>query len=278
MRFALDVAPLGDFADPGIAVRLAQAAEAVGWDGFSTWDSLGVSMATEAADPFVTLAAVGAATQHIELILSAVALPRHRPQRVVQAAGTLDRLSGGRFVLGIVHGGDPRDFTAFGEDVEVGARLERLDEGVEVVDALLRGETLSHRGVHYVVDGVAVGPRPARQPRPPIWLGAVRPGGIRRAARWDGWIAISVGEDGTSLSLTPEGLAAGIALARETRARLGLRRDGFEVAVFGQAGLGGFAPSDYAGVGATWWLESVSGLRGSPDDVLRIVEVGPPRA
>jgi alkanesulfonate monooxygenase SsuD/methylene tetrahydromethanopterin reductase-like flavin-dependent oxidoreductase (luciferase family) len=55
VRFACDVAPLGDLADPLTMVRLAEASEAAGWDGFSTWDRLGLAMDTVAADPFVTL-------------------------------------------------------------------------------------------------------------------------------------------------------------------------------------------------------------------------------
>ena len=65
MRFALDVAPLGDLADPLTMVRLAEAAEAAGWDGFSTWDTLGLAQGTVAADPFVALAGAAAATERI---------------------------------------------------------------------------------------------------------------------------------------------------------------------------------------------------------------------
>ena len=88
---------------------------------------------------------------------------------------------------------------------------------------------------------------------------------------------MTIGEDGASLAKTPDVLGADIAFAREQRASAGL--DGpFEVAVYGQAGLGGFGPADFEAVGATWWLESVSGLRGSLDDLLRFAEAGPPRS
>lgn len=96
MRFAIDIAPLGDLADPASIVRLARAAEANGWDGLSIWDSTGVSMGTVAADPFVTLAAVAAATERLRLIASVIALSRRRAQLVVQASATLDRISNGR--------------------------------------------------------------------------------------------------------------------------------------------------------------------------------------
>ena len=277
MRFALDVAPLGELSDPDTLVMLARAAEAAGWDGFSTWDSMGVSMGTVAPDPFVALAGVAAATERVALLLSVVALPRRRPWLVAQSAETLDRLSGGRLVLGIGAGGDPGDYTTFGEPWEAAGRIARMDEAATLVDAFLRGETVTHHGPAFDVGGAVVGLCLIREPRPPIWLGAYKPGGIRRAARWDGWIAVTIGDDGVSMSMTPDGLAAGIAIARAEREAAGLGDAPFDIAVFGQAGLAGFTPADYEAAGATWWLESVSPMRGSLADVLAIAEAGPRR-
>ncbi len=276
MKFAFDVAPLGDLADPLTIVRLAEASEAAGWDGFSTWDTLGLAQGTVAADPFVALAGAAAATERIALLASVIVLPRRRPQLVAQAAATLDRLSGGRLILGVGAGGDQPDFEAFDEDWTSAVRVARMDEAVQVVDAFLRGETVSRPGPDYPVHGVAIGPRPAQQPRPPIWMGAIRPGGIRRSARWDGWIAISTGDDPQSLGMPPSALAERVELARATRLEAGL--DGpFDVAVFGVAGLGGFTPADYATAGATWWLESVTPQKGSVAEILAIAKAGPPR-
>jgi alkanesulfonate monooxygenase SsuD/methylene tetrahydromethanopterin reductase-like flavin-dependent oxidoreductase (luciferase family) len=276
MRFAFDVAPLGEFADPLTIVRLAEATEAAGWDGFSTWDTLGLAQGTVAADPFVALAGAAAATERIALLASVIVLPRRRPQLVAQAAATLDRLSGGRLILGVGAGGDQPDFEAFEEDWTSSARVARMDDAVRIVDAFLRGETVSRPGPDYPVHDAGIGPRPAQQPRPPIWMGAHRLGGIRRAARWDGWIAVSTADDLLSLGMTPSELAERVELARSTRRESGL--DGpFDVAVFGIAGVGGFTPADYEAVGATWWLESVTPQRGSVDDILAIATAGPAR-
>ena len=276
MRYAIDIAPLGDLADPAAIVGLARAAESAGWDGLSIWDSLGVSMGTSAADPFVTLAAVAAATERLRLIASVVALPRRRPQLVVQAAATLDRVSGGRLVLGVGAGGDPGDFTSFGEDAAAPARIARFDEALPLIDALLRGETVDHGGPGYVVRGV-VGPRPIQQPRPPIWLGGMRPGALRRAARWDGWIAIAVADDGSGINLSPEAFGQMVELVRAERTKLGRAAEPFDIAVFGFSGPAGGAPQAYADAGATWWLESLSPMRGSLDELHAVVTAGPPR-
>ena len=278
MEYAIDIAPLGELSDATAIVRLARTAEEAGWDGLSIWDSTGVSMGTSSADPFVSLAGVAAATERLRLILSVVALPRRRPQLVVQAAATLDRLSGGRLVIGCGAGGDPGDFTAFGEPADAASRMPRFDEAIDLVDALLRGETVGHDGPGFVVRDVAVGPRPVQQPRPPIWLGGMRPGALRRAARWDGWIAIAVADDGSGISLSPEAFGEKVERVRAERAALGRDAEPFDVAVFAFSDpYGPELAQTYAAAGATWWLESLSPMRGSLDDLLRIVAAGPPR-
>jgi alkanesulfonate monooxygenase SsuD/methylene tetrahydromethanopterin reductase-like flavin-dependent oxidoreductase (luciferase family) len=106
VRYAIDVAPLGPLSDPATVAELAAVAEGAGWDGVSVWDSLGTSIRTAAADPFIALAAAAAWTTRIRLITSVVALTRRRPQLVAQSAATLDRWSGGRLILGVGSGGD----------------------------------------------------------------------------------------------------------------------------------------------------------------------------
>jgi alkanesulfonate monooxygenase SsuD/methylene tetrahydromethanopterin reductase-like flavin-dependent oxidoreductase (luciferase family) len=281
MRYAIDVAPLGDeLADPLTIVRLARAAEASGWDGFSIWDSTGVSMGTVAPDPFVALAAVAATTERLQLILSVIALPRRRPQLVAQATSTLDRLSGGRVVLGVGAGGDPGDFESFGESFDRSTRLTAMDEAIGLVDAFLRGSTVSHEGPLYRVHGVAVGPRPTQQPRPPLWFGGMRPAALRRAAALDGWIAIAVTEDGSSIDLPPDAFGDLVARVHAERTALDRGNEPFDVAVFAfsdPGAIGNELARGYAEAGATWWLESLSGLRGSVDDLVARVEAGPPR-
>jgi alkanesulfonate monooxygenase SsuD/methylene tetrahydromethanopterin reductase-like flavin-dependent oxidoreductase (luciferase family) len=276
IRCAIDIAPLGELSDPRAIVRLAVAAEASGWDGISTWDSFGASMATTAADPFVALAAVAAATQRLRLITSVVALPRRRPQLVAQAVGTLDRLSDGRCVVGVGAGGDASDFELFGEPSGAPARIARFDEALALVDRFLRGEPVDHEGPAFVVRGAAVGPSPIQRPRPPIWVGGMRPGALRRAARFDGWIAIGVAGDGSGMTLTPDAFAEMVEVLHGEREARGTSGS-FDVALFGLSDPSApHSVAAYASRGATWWLESISPMRGEIDALVRLVEAGPP--
>jgi alkanesulfonate monooxygenase SsuD/methylene tetrahydromethanopterin reductase-like flavin-dependent oxidoreductase (luciferase family) len=233
-------------------------------------------MGTFAADPFVTLAAIAAETRRLQLITSVVAAARRRPQLVVQAAASLDLLSDGRLILGVGAGEDAPDFEAFGEAHERTARIGQMDEALAIIDAGLRGETLDHQGTHLTARGVTLGPRPAQHPRPPMWLGASRPGGVRKAARWDGWIGVTMSEDGASMSMTPAAFGALAAVAVAERAAAGHSGAPFDLAALGVSGLGGARAADYAGGGATWWLESLSPMRGSNDELEAIVRAGPP--
>ena len=277
IRYAIDIAPLGELSDPRAILRLARAAEESGWDGLSMWDSLGLSMGTSAADLFVTLAAVAAETERLTLITSVVAAARRRPQLVVQAAASLDLVSEGRLVLGLGAGEDQPDFEAFGETHERKARIARMDESIAIIDEGLRGERLEHDGVHLRAHGVTLGPRPYQQPRPPIWFGALKPAGLRRAAQWDGWIAVAVGEDGETVDLTPADLRQRIDRVIEERAKLGLESQPYDIAVLGSSAIDGPEPAAYVANGATWWLESLSPMRGSIIELEAVVRAGPPR-
>lgn len=275
MRFAIDICPLGELSDPRNVVRLAGAAEASGWDGISMWDSLGLAMDSVASDLFVTLTAVAGATTRLRLITSIVALARRRPQLVVQSAASLDLVSEGRLVLGLGAGEDEPDFTAFGDAFDRAARIGRMDEALAIVDAGLRGEPLDHTGPLLQAHGV-LGPRPLQQPRPPIWLGAMRPGGIRRAARWDGWIVVAMGDDGASMALSSKDLAARLETFRTAREGQGRAGEPADVAVLGVSGIAD-GPAAFGAAGATWWLESLSPMRGSVEELEALVRAGPPR-
>jgi alkanesulfonate monooxygenase SsuD/methylene tetrahydromethanopterin reductase-like flavin-dependent oxidoreductase (luciferase family) len=267
MQYAIDVAPLGEYADPRRIVELAVAAERAGWDGLSTWDVLAVGMGAPAADPFLALAAVASATERLRLIASVIILPRRRPQLVAQAAATLDAMSGGRFTLGIGAGGDPEDFTAFDETFEAAPRVARLDEDAARLDRWLRAD-----------GSPRLGPGPVQEPRMPIWVGGARPGALRRAARYEGWIAVATAEDYQTMRVSPDDLATRVATIRGERAAAGRGGEPFDVGLFAHSDPdNGALVAAYAAAGVTWWLESLSPLRGSHEELLVRVVAGPAR-
>ncbi|QKJ18969.1 LLM class flavin-dependent oxidoreductase [Microbacterium hominis] len=188
-RFALAVPHWGTFGDPREAARMAQRAEAAGWDGYFTWGGF-VSRDDPPAtyDPWVILAAVAAATSHMRIGTCIAPLPAFPPHVIASIVASLDVLSDGRMTLGVGIGDVPRSFEMFGQSGDRRTRAAQLDEALEVITRLWSGEQVVHHGEHYVVDGVTLAAVPVQRPRVPIWVGGDSAPAKRRAARWDGWI------------------------------------------------------------------------------------------
>jgi probable F420-dependent oxidoreductase len=270
MRYGLCLANMGTYADPRNVVALAERAEAAGWEALLVWDHLAFVWGPPASDPWVTLAAVASRTERLVLGTNVTPVPRRRPHVLAHQVATLDVLSGGRAVLAAGIGGVESEFTAFGEPAEARLRAELLDEGLEVLRGLWSGEQVDHRGAHYVVDGVRLQPRPL-QDRLPIWIGGNSRPALRRAARYDGWAADTARPDGMSMS--PEELARSVSLIQAEREA----DEPFDVVVNGHLDRGDRETrAAYEAAGATWWLEAVHDVRGSFDEMLALVEDGPP--
>lgn len=272
VRYGIDIANLGRYADPGIVVATARAAEAAGWDALFVWDHLGFVWGAPSADPWIVLAAVAQATGRLLLGTAVTPLPRRRPAVLATTVATLDRLSGGRVILGAGAGGVPAEFTAFGEPAGAVDRAAMLDEGLDVVTRLWSGRPVTHAGRFYRVDGVTLAPLPVQRPRVPVWIGGASPAARRRAARWDGWVIGCDDEQGNMV-------VPAARVAADAAAISGLRPAGdpFDIAVIGaSAGPGDPIAAEYAAAGATWWLEHVHARRGSHDSMLARIEAGPP--
>lgn len=262
MNHALSLPPFGRLADPGALVELAVAAEEAGLDGFFLWDHVHrpSSDPPQILDPWVVMGALALATERVRLGPMVTPLTRRRPIKLAREVITLDRLSGGRVVLGLGLGVDSGgELSRFGEVVDPRERGDRLDEGVELLTRFWSGEVVEHEGSAYRVDSVAVAPRPLQLPHPPLWFGArggsgLRP--VRRAARFQGLMPIEVDGDGLSRMLE---------VVAEERGSL----DGFDTMVSANVD-----PDEAERRGATWSYRSVP-TDASPDDVLAVIASDP---
>lgn len=276
-RFAIYAPNFGVFGDVARSVELARMAEEAGWDGWFTWDNLLWETDAPLAEPWVTLAAIAAATHRIRLGPLVIPLPRHRPWLIARAAVTLDHLSRGRLILGAGLGGDwYRELSAFGEQQEPRALAAMTDEALELIARLWTGERVDFTGGTYRVTGVRFLPGPLQQPRIPIWIAAVRPNRrpLARAARWDGVVPIAM--DGL---LGTEQVRDVVATIRAERKAMGDERQ-LDVAVMGrfrelEEQARASAVSAMAEVGMTWWLESF-GPNDDADEVRQVILRGPP--
>ena len=276
---AVGVPNVGPFGDPSLLVKLAVAAEEHGWDGFFIWDhELYWDPQWAVADPVVVIAAIAARTSRVRFGIMVNVLARRRAGKVARESVTLDRLSGGRLVFGAGLGSLPEEFTAFGEPGGARERAARLDESLDLIDALWRGEPVTFRGEHLTATGVTMLPRPVQQPRIPVWCGGRWPNKapFRRAARWDGVMPTHSGYR-LGQTMPPDDLRAVIRYTREHRTSAGP----FDVALEGRTDgaapdRGGRHVARYAGAGLTWWIEALGWWRGIPADALARIRQGPP--
>ena len=258
---------------------LAVAAEQAGWDAIFTWE------AVWGQDAWVTLTAAAMVTQRIRLGTLLTPLPRIRPWDLAGKVATLDALSGGRVQLAVGLGALHPGWLAFERDEGRRVRAEKLDEGLAVYDGLMRGQPFTFTGKHYQVQPTDFVPAPApvQQPRVPVWVVGAYPSlkSMRRAACWDGLLPTKVGT-GPDASFGPSDLAEVVAAVRPLREEAGLPWDGFDVVAEGISPTGPAGDAligDWAGAGATFWVESDWSM--SQDAVRRHrtrIEAGPPAA
>ena len=101
MRYGLSVPPFGPFGDAAELAALAGDAEAAGWDGFFIWDHLVYDPTFHPiVDPWVGLAAVAVSTTRLRIGTLVTPLPPRRPWKLARETVSVDRLSGGRLILG----------------------------------------------------------------------------------------------------------------------------------------------------------------------------------
>lgn len=272
MRYGIEVVTLGELADPRRVVQLAEAAEAAGWEAIVVWDHLGFVMGVPSGDPWIILAAVAQATEHLRLATGVTPLARHQPQMLAHSLAALDRLSEGRVTLGVGLGGVAEEFSAFGGPGDARVRAAMVDEGLELLDRFWRGEAVTHQGDYYQVAGMTLAPLPLQQPRIPVWIGGESAPALRRAARWDGWIINGVNE-ANEFVRSPAQMAEKLATIRQHRST----DAPFEVAMtgFSQPGEVQIVQA-YQDAGVTWWFETLHGYRGDFDALLARVDAGPP--
>ena len=138
--------------------------------------------------PLIVSAAVAAQTTTLRLGTSVILLPLHHPVRLAEDVITLDIVSRGRFILGVGLGYQPVDFRTF--DIPIGQRVSRFEESVEIIRQCWRGERFDFSGEHFELEDITIRPRPYSEPSPPLWIGASRIPGARRAGRIaDGFVA-----------------------------------------------------------------------------------------
>jgi alkanesulfonate monooxygenase SsuD/methylene tetrahydromethanopterin reductase-like flavin-dependent oxidoreductase (luciferase family) len=164
--------------------------------------------------PIPLLARLAAETDaHVKLAPTVLIVPAYHPVILAEELATLDILCGGRLIVGVGTGYRAAEFDYLG--IPYGERYRRLEEALALMQRLWTEDVVSFEGEFWQLQEAPTHLHPLQQPRPPLWMGAMKAPGIRRAARLaDGWMI----SPQTSSSEVVEGMAVFDA----ERTRLGL--------------------------------------------------------
>jgi probable F420-dependent oxidoreductase len=197
--------------DPSHYLPLAIAAEQSGWTSFVVPDSICYPEASDSRypytpdgnrefledkpfiEPFSLIPALGAVTERLRFTTFVVKLPIRNPVLAAKSAHSVAVITGNRFGFGVGLSPWPEDFQVTGQDWK--SRGRRMDEMIEIIRGLGRGDFFEYHGEHYEIPSIKICPVPT-QPLPILIGGHAEPA-LRRAARLgDGWMHAG-GEQGS---------------------------------------------------------------------------------
>ena len=215
VHFGVSTAAMPDW---GATRDFVQTAEALGFDALMLPDH----PLTLPSGTWTILAALAEATRTLRLGTLVSCVAYWHPVVLARLAADVDRLSGGRLVLGLGSGDMPHEYRQMGLVYPPArARQAALEEGLRIIGPLLRGEQVAFRGEHFRAEGAVLQTPPAQRPHVPILVAG---GGERTTLR-----LVARYADGSNLgaaswaggAFTPEDARHKFALLRERCAEAG---------------------------------------------------------
>lgn len=197
----------GDLLDAGPVSELAKAAEAAGWHGMAFTDHPAPGAkwlengGHQSLDPFVALGNAAAVTTQLKLHTHLAVAPYRNPLLLAKSAAAVDKLSGGRMILGLGAGYLRKEFKALG--INFDERNALMDELLEVMPLHWSGKPFSYTGLHFDAKELQALPAPVQQPIP-MWIGGNSQRSLERvASNAQGWIPLIGPKQLSSVVRTP---------------------------------------------------------------------------
>jgi coenzyme F420-dependent glucose-6-phosphate dehydrogenase len=185
---------------PEVLVKHAQLAEDAGFDGIFISEHFNPWVADKGSAGFAlsTLGAIAQATKKIKLMTGVITpLFRYHPAVVAQASATIDRLSAGRFMLGVGNGEAINEEALGYTFPKYAERAERMKESIEIMKRLLSGEKITFDGKYYKTKNAKLYSPPVHDI--PILLAAGGPKSAELAGEYADGLITSVKDPKTTL-------------------------------------------------------------------------------
>jgi alkanesulfonate monooxygenase SsuD/methylene tetrahydromethanopterin reductase-like flavin-dependent oxidoreductase (luciferase family) len=164
-------------------------------------DQFGIDGAPEVPllEAWTTLAGLARETERIRIGAMVTNVSTRNPGMLAKSILTVDQISGGRVEAVLGSGYYPMEHAALGIDfLDAAGRGARLREAVAVLDGALRGDTVTHDGLHFHLSDATFRPAPTQLPRPPLWVAAQAPRSLRVAVQYADAV-VSLGEEGKAM-------------------------------------------------------------------------------
>ncbi|MGZ8631194.1 MAG: TIGR03560 family F420-dependent LLM class oxidoreductase [Actinomycetota bacterium] len=196
MRFGLDISQHQLTWDEILA--RARLAEDAGLDGIWVFDHFKALYADPkgpSLEAWTLLAGLARETSRVRLGTLVTGMTHRHPAVLAAEVVTVDHLSGGRVECAIGAAWNESEHRELGIPFPPrGERMDRLEEGVEVLRLLFTADEATFEGRHFRLEGATYNPKPVQQPHPPIWIGGqgrrrTLPIVGRHADVWHGWAA-----------------------------------------------------------------------------------------
>jgi probable F420-dependent oxidoreductase len=212
MRLGFNIPNLGPVASAENVAKVAQRAEALGYDTVWVTERLlwPINPQTPYAgssdgslpeaykiqlDPLGALTYAAAHTRRIGLGTSVLDMPYYNPVMLARNLTTLDVFSGGRLRVGLGQGWSQDEFDATGASMKT--RAGRADEFLQVLHAIWKTDPAEFNGKHFRLPKSIIQPKPVQKPHPPIYLAAFSSPALKRIATLgDGWNPVAIPADG----------------------------------------------------------------------------------
>jgi probable F420-dependent oxidoreductase len=186
-----------DSRTPAEVLEQARLADGTGWYGVwladhympNTGDT--TPARGDTYECWALLPALAAVTERVRIGTLVSPTSVHHPALLAKRASTIDRLSGGRMVLGLGAGWQINEHHAYGIELEPpGKRVSRFEESIQIVRSMLSAESTTFHGAYYDITDAPCDPKPVQSPLP-LLVGTRSPRMLRitarHAAEWNTW-------------------------------------------------------------------------------------------
>lgn len=135
-------------------------------------------------ETWTALTYLAAKTEKIKLGTLVTPIPLRPPGTLAKIVSTLDLVSSGRTVLGVGAGWSQTEFEGYSTWDDAKTRVDKTDEGVQLILRLWQEKKVDHSGKHYQAKGAVLDPKPVQKPHPPLLFGGVGNRMLRMAGRY----------------------------------------------------------------------------------------------